>query len=104
LVFNSPSISVPIKLAEARPSVTGDFAISWSGTDFIPIAPVVNIYHRCMFPQPMKLCARVLSMEVPNSYVATSSSRVNATYDIGTANLNIKYSFEMVDCIFGAYS
>ncbi|CAJ0606992.1 unnamed protein product [Cylicocyclus nassatus] len=97
---------VPIKLAEARPIISGAFSIAWSGNELIPpVAPFINIYHRCLFEdQPLKVCSRVLGIEIPRNYVISNSSRVNATYDIGIMNLNLKFTHEIIDCFFGTYS
>ncbi|RCN29122.1 Transthyretin-like family protein [Ancylostoma caninum] len=95
---------VPLQLAETKPNSSGDFTVAWTGSNLVPITPIVNIYHRCHYHQPIRICARVLSIQVPNDYVINNANGPNATYDIGSVNLNIKYTFEMIDCIFGAYS
>ncbi|KIH65956.1 Transthyretin-like family protein [Ancylostoma duodenale] len=97
-------ISVPLQLAETKPNSSGDFTVAWSGSNLVPITPIVNIYHRCHYQRPIKICARVLSIQVPKDYVINNANGPNATYDVGTVNLNIKYTFELIDCIFGAYS
>ncbi|EYB98086.1 hypothetical protein Y032_0134g1842 [Ancylostoma ceylanicum] len=101
---NLASSLVPLQLAETKPNNSGDFTVAWTGSNLVAITPIVNIYHRCHYQQPIKICARVLSIQVPNDYVINNANGPNATYDIGTVNLNIKYTFELVDCIFGAYS
>ncbi|KAK6732773.1 hypothetical protein RB195_016877 [Necator americanus] len=95
---------VPLKLAEAKPTKTGDFTVVWSGAKLGKISPTVNIYHKCLYHQPLKFCSRMLSIQVPSDYVITDSDRINATFNIGITNLNIKYSFEIIDCIFGSFS
>ncbi|EPB66932.1 Transthyretin-like family protein [Ancylostoma ceylanicum] len=106
-IFANMRLRVPLQLAETKPNNSGDFTVAWTGSNLVAITPIVNIYHRCHYQQtikPIKICARVLSIQVPNDYVINNANGPNATYDIGTVNLNIKYTFELVDCIFGAYS
>ncbi|KAK6738132.1 hypothetical protein RB195_020317 [Necator americanus] len=88
-------LTVDSKMAESQTNYNGIFMLSGRKREITNIDPKVNIYHKCNYNG---FCYKKLGIRIPSNYI-TDGSSPRSTYDIGTINLNNKFSGESIDCI-----
>nr|CAD2181482.1 unnamed protein product [Meloidogyne enterolobii]CAD2200273.1 unnamed protein product [Meloidogyne enterolobii] len=73
----------------------GHFELSGSETEVTDIEPKVNIYHNCN--DELTPCLLKISIEIPDDYI-TQGSKPKKTFNVGTLNLEGKFSGQTRDC------
>ncbi|KAL6736097.1 hypothetical protein Aduo_006487 [Ancylostoma duodenale] len=88
-------LTVDSKMGETHTDYNGVFTLTGRKREMTNIDPKVNIYHRCNYYGP---CYKKLGINIPHNYI-TDGYSPRSTYNIGTINLNNRFSGESVDCI-----
>uniref|UniRef100_A0A914M785 Uncharacterized protein n=1 Tax=Meloidogyne incognita TaxID=6306 RepID=A0A914M785_MELIC len=87
-----PSVNTKVKLYDQD---KGHFELSGSETEVTDIEPKVNIYHNCN--DELTPCLLKISIEIPDDYI-TQGSKPKKTFNVGTLNLEGKFSGQTRDC------
>ncbi|KAF7626054.1 hypothetical protein Mgra_00009769, partial [Meloidogyne graminicola] len=102
-----PSVNTKIKLYdvdtfdfddlmdEGLTNENGYFELSGSETEISDIEPKINIYHNCN--DELTPCLLKISIEIPDDYI-TEGSKPKNIFNIGTLNLEGKFSGQTRDC------
>ncbi|EYC11811.1 hypothetical protein Y032_0049g1786 [Ancylostoma ceylanicum] len=88
-------LTVDSKMGETRTDSNGIFTLSGRKREVTNIDPKVNIYHKCNY---YGFCYKKLGISIPSNFI-TDGGSPRSTYNIGTINLNNRFSGESIDCI-----
>uniref|UniRef100_A0AC35U748 Transthyretin-like family protein n=1 Tax=Rhabditophanes sp. KR3021 TaxID=114890 RepID=A0AC35U748_9BILA len=95
-LYDVDTLTLDDKMGETTTDSTGSFKIEGSESAIFHIKPKLNIYHKC--GDPTMMCHKKFSIRIPESYISEGET-AEKTFDLGTLNLNGKFSGESRDCV-----
>ncbi|CAD5214459.1 unnamed protein product [Bursaphelenchus xylophilus] len=95
-LYDSDRLGVDDLLDEGFTNLTGQFFLSGHTKEFSAIEPKLNIYHRC--GRRFGVCKQKITIHIPDEFICNGETCAKV-FDIGTLNLNAKYSGQRRDCL-----
>ncbi|KAL3076130.1 hypothetical protein niasHS_013677 [Heterodera schachtii] len=92
-LYDNDHFTIDDLMAQSKTDNNGHFKMSGTAKEITNIDPKLNLYHNCKdeFPPP---CKWKVTIKVPKSYIGQHAK----VFDIGTLNLEGKFSGQNVDC------
>ncbi|CAD5209340.1 unnamed protein product [Bursaphelenchus okinawaensis] len=99
-LYDSDTFTLDDLMGETKTDSDGKLLVRGFAKEFTNIDPKINIYHHCGDTGGLtQKCTKKFSIQIPKSYITHKKERADKIFDVGTLNLNAKFSGEGRDCL-----